>query len=317
MKFEEKKVDERNEKVDNLHLKPDTSDMILTLDADTVAYAVASVCEAGDDEVGYTLDLKYALAEAISRIENILEHSGCKSVECHFTTGKNFRFTLTDTYKANRSGDRTPAGLYNLKVAILTRYEGIMHINIEADDYVSWQKTFWPEIYIVGSPDKDVYFGNEGVHLNYYKRAKGKYIKEDIPMKWVKTTSEEAHVWTHMQALMGDSGDGIKGIDKCGPVKALKILVPELIPLIDQHKKEFKEEHGKAVASDKLWQKIVVDYKVLHGTTIDTTALWESVSSAYTEAGMEDKTAILNMRLVNMHQMTVAGDIELWTQPIN
>jgi len=319
MLFKEDQIEERNEKIANLYLKPsekELSKMILTLDADTVAYAVASVCEAGDDEAGYTLDMKYAFEEACSRIDNILNHSGCKSVELHFTTGKNFRFTLTDTYKANRSTTRSPAGLYDLKVALSSKYEGGMHSDIEADDHVSWQKKFWPSKYIIGSPDKDVYNGNEGVHFNYYKRAKGKYIKEDIPMKWVKTTKMASLVWTYMQVLMGDSTDGIAGIKLCGPVKAIKILCPSILPELEELKKVYKEKHGKAVSSDKLWDKIITEYGLVNNLDLDETILWSRTVTAYLDAGMEEKDAILNMRLVNMHQVAKDETLQLWTQPV-
>jgi len=274
--FEETKQEHKVETIGNIENKPaDTQGMIATIDADTIAYAVASVCEAGDDYAGYTLNIDYALEEACNRVDNIVGHTGCKSCELHFTSGKNFRFTLTSTYKSNRKGQRTPAGLYELKEAMLTRYPGKMHTEVEADDYVSWQKSFWPDDYIVCSPDKDVYNGSAGTHFNYYKRAKGKYIKADIPMRWVVTTKEESVIWLHYQALIGDSSDGIAGIHRCGPKKAEKILAGLSKPI----------------------------------------DLWDAVLNAYSLAGMTEKEAILNMRLLSMHQMDKGGNLCLWTAP--
>ena len=297
-------------------LKPDTSDMIATIDADTVAYATASVCEAGDDEAGYTLDLDYALEEAMSRVEEIKAVTGCKDVELHFTGGKNFRFTLTGTYKANRKGARTPAGLYELKCELLKHYKGKMHTDVEADDYVAYQKKFWFDKYIVCSPDKDVYNGVEGVNFNYFKRAKGKFIKKDIPMTWVKTTTNEALFWLHMQVLMGDSTDGIQGIPRCGPAKALDILVPSLKDNLKKYKAIYKEQNKKSIDSTKVWPQIVKKYSLLDKLDVSEAELWDKVIDAYSNAGLTEKYAILNMRLVSMNQLDKEGRLCLWTPPI-
>jgi len=314
--MEEKKVESQQKTVGNEHLRPDTLDMIATIDADTIAYATASVCEAGDDEVGYTLDLDYALEEAMSRIEEIKSITGCKDVELQFTGGKNFRFSLTGSYKANRKGSRTPAGLYELKQEMLQHYKGTMHIDVEADDYVAYQKRFWPKKYIVCSPDKDVYNGVEGINFNYYRRARGKFIKEAIPMTWVRTTSNEALYWVHMQVLMGDSTDGIQGIPRFGPAKALDILCPSLKEKLKQYKAAYKEQHKKSIAGNKVWPLIVKKYSLVDDLDSSEVSLWEKVVDAYEDAGFTEKDAILNMRLVNMHQINKEGGIELWTPPI-
>ena len=314
--LEETKVEKPKYIVGCEEFKPDTSEMIATIDADTVAYATASVCEAGDDEVGYTLDIDYALEEAINRIEDIKSVTGCKDVELHFTGGKNFRFTLTGTYKANRKDGRTPAGLYDLKCELLKNYNGKMHTDVEADDYVAYQKKFWPEKYIVCSPDKDVYNGVEGINFNYFKRSKGKFIKKDIPMKWVRTTSNEALYWVHMQVLMGDSTDGILGIPRCGPAKSLDILCPSLKDKIKQYKTTYKEQNKKTIDGNKVWPLIVKKYSLVDKLDTSETKLWEKVVDAYEESGLTEKDAILNMRLVSMNQIDKEGRLCLWTPPI-
>ena len=314
--LEETKVERSEAAVGCEEFKPATSDMIATIDADTVAYATASVCEAGDDEAGYTLDLDYALEEAMSRIEEIKSITGCKDAELHFTGGKNFRFTLTGTYKANRKGSRTPAGLHELKCELLKHYEGRMHTDVEADDYVAYQKKFWPDKYIVCSPDKDVYNGVEGVNFNYFKRAKGKFIKKDIPMTWVKTTSNEALYWVYMQVLMGDSTDGIQGIPRCGPAKALDILCPSLQESIKKYKAAYKEQNKKAIDGNKVWPLIVKKYSLTDTLDSSETKLWGKVIDAYENSGLTEKDATLNMRLVSMNQIDKEGKLCLWTTPI-
>ena len=199
---------------------------------------------------------------------------------------------------------------------MLTKYEGAIHTEFEADDVVCTQKKFNPDKYLVCSPDKDVYNGVAGTHLNYFKRAQSKNkwgtTLKAIPMRFVFTTEIESLVWVHMQVLMGDSSDGIAGIDKCGPVKALTILCSEIIPDVTTLKKEFKKTTGKDA---DLWKDIVIGHRLLLDSALDKFQLWDSVCQAYTAAGMEEKDAILNMRLVNMHQMTEEGKLDLWTAP--
>ncbi len=69
--------------------------MTLLVDADTIAYATCSACEYGDDESGWFIDLPSALIVAQEKVALLLELSGCKDVELHFTSGKNFRYLLT------------------------------------------------------------------------------------------------------------------------------------------------------------------------------------------------------------------------------
>ena len=265
--FQEEQTDKKLKiVVDNDHLKPDTSEMTLLVDADTIAYATCSACEYGDDESGWFIDLPSALIVAQEKVALLLELSGCKDVELHFTSGKNFRYLLTDTYKSNRSSTRYPEGLREMKDLL----EGTINTDYEADDIVCMLKREYPDKYIVCAVDKDVLNGVPGIHFNYYNS-----LKYNINMKWLVTDEETSTQWPYLQCLMGDSADGITGIKGVGPAKAKKLLL---------------------------------------GIT-DETIMWNTVKQAYVDAGQEESEALLNMRLVHMHQLTKEKTLELWCPP--
>lgn len=213
------------------------NDKIALIDADTVAYSTCSVCEMGDEENGYYIDLDFALAEAKIRIEAIRVATGCKDVELHFSTGKTFRHKLTSTYKENRQTTRYPEGLKPLKELLVQEFTGWLHTDFEADDYVVWSKVGYPDKYVLCAVDKDVLNAVEGKHFNYYQS-----VKYNIPMKWIETSALKAKQFPYLQCLMGDSADGIKGIKGCGPKTAEKLL-------------------GAETDETKLWNLVLEQYK--------------------------------------------------------
>jgi DNA polymerase-1 len=216
--FEENRVS--GSVVGNQHLKPDTKNKVLLIDADTIAYAVCVVIEEGDEDVGFSIDLDYALTVAKEKIDLICDLTGVKDVELHFTGKDNFRYHIDDNYKSNRVGTRTPAGLFELKQLLINEYDkAYSHIGYEADDVVAMLKRTQPDKYILCAVDKDVLNGIAGVHFNYYKND-----RFNISMKWVETTQKEAMKFPYIQCLTGDSSDGIKGVPNIGPKKAEKAL---------------------------------------------------------------------------------------------
>ena len=252
--------------VDREDLKPDTSGMTLLIDADTIAYATCSACEYGDDESGWYIDLPSALIVAQDKIATLIDLTGCKDAELHFTSGKNFRHHLTSDYKSNRASTRYPEGLREMKDLL----QGTINTDYEADDIVCMLKREYPNKYIVCAVDKDVLNGVPGIHFNYYNS-----LKHNINMKWVQTSEETSLKWPYLQCLMGDSSDGIKGVSKIGPKKAEKLL--------------------EGISNINL--------------------LWNAVKQAYRDAGQEESEALLNMRLVHMHQLTKEKTLELWCPP--
>ncbi len=301
--------------IDHIHLKPDTSKMILAIDADTIVYATCSVCEFETESGEFDINLEEALILAESTISEILLQTGCATVELYFTSGRNFRYTLLPEYKANRLSTRYPVGLKELKVELLTKYRGEICSDYEADDVVCMLKREYPDRYILAAIDKDVLNGVAGVHFNYFKRlpSTNKYGTElkRINRQWKETHSNVAIHWPYLQCLMGDEADGIKGLPGCGPAKALDLLYPQLSTKLKELKKAYKDKHGKN--SDKLIEQIVLPEKLLEAIDPDEAKLWDTVVTAFTNAGLSEKTALTTMRLIHMHQLTKVKGLELWT----
>ena len=292
--------------VDHEDLKPDTSGMTLLIDADTIAYATCSACEYGDDESGWYIDLPSALIVAQDKIATLIDLTGCKDAELHFTSGKNFRHHLTSDYKSNRVSTRYPEGLREIKDLL----QGTINTDYEADDIVCMLKREYPNKYIVCAVDKDVLNGVPGIHFNYYNS-----LKHNINMKWLEVSASVTVYWPYMQCLMGDSADGISGVSRCGPSKVISLLCPTIVPQVKALQAKWKLDNGKAISSDKLITSIVIPNGLLDNLHTDETIMWNTVKQAYTDAGQEESEALLNMRLVHMHQLTKEKTLELWCPP--
>ena len=223
------------------------SDKVLIIDADTIVYSVASVYEYIEsllpewnyedpetykrliDDPNYdeaehgiwTIDLEKAFDAVRGKVDTLLWLTGTNRFELHFTSGKNFRYTVDPMYKSNRKETRYPVGLRELKKMAVEEFgdRATIHSEIEADDYVVWKKKQFGDDAILAAVDKDVLRGCAGKHFNYYSSVKYK-----IPMKWVEYTEEEAFRFPYQQCLEGDTADGIDGIKGIGPKKAIKIL---------------------------------------------------------------------------------------------
>ena len=287
-------------------------DKVIVIDADTIAFAACSVKEyeveiLGEefhttdemeefrakkswDESTFTyrdINIDDAVLHAKGKIDLILDRIGGKpeNTELHFTSGRNFRYKLLEEefpdnqemwYKANR-GKRKPApvGLIEVKEGLKEHFKSMYHKEVEADDYVVMRKKQLKENCILCAVDKDVYKNTEDYgqpHWNYYEAP---WLKNPIKMRWVETSIEEAMYNQYLQAITGDKSDNIPGLKGIGPAKAAKYISEDM----------------------------------------DESELWLGLETAYLQHckyGDGTKMAILNMRLVNMHQLQENGEIKLW-----
>jgi len=229
---------------DTGEVKEAKNDKIALVDADTIAYTACLSSEIAidvlprefyTDEEWYSIvnnpnyvekeSLLYesnelqALEKAGSKIQRILDKTGCRDVELHFSVGReNFRYDIYPKYKANRVG-RAPAGLHDLKVSLSNKYNGILNKKWEADDMVVYLKNKYMDKYILVAIDKDVLNSVPGKNFNYYESSL--YNKE---MHWVDVNRYTSLTWRYLQTLMGDTIDNIIGLKGIGPKKAEKIL---------------------------------------------------------------------------------------------
>ena len=186
----------------------------LIIDADSVVYIC---CHNANKDLAGETDANIIVCAAdycIDYIASMLDSTGCKDVECYFTSGRsNFRYLVDPKYKANRTKSyNTPliVGLSEVKAIICDMYKGAMCVWIEADDIVVYRGK--QENTVIAAIDKDVLSQSHGHHWNYKK------------CEWVYTSKEDAAKFVWLQMIQGDSVDGIYGVLGMGKVKARKYL---------------------------------------------------------------------------------------------
>lgn len=240
------------------------NDKILLIDADTIVYATASVMEEEElhpnwpnenyDEPRYKLDLEAAENVIIEKLNYMKQRTGCQELQLYFTTSRehNFRYKIFPQYKAGRKEVRHPAGIDQMKKLLIDKYENAFAcVSYEADDEVVYLKAKDPDKYVLAAIDKDVLNAVPGRHYNYNKDT------------FVETDHKAAKHWPYLQCIIGDPGDGIKGVPGIGEKRAANFVDPGM------NEKD----------------------------------MWQGVVKAYESKGLTEEDAIITMQLVNMHQL--------------
>jgi len=241
------------------------SDKIALIDADSLLYY----------EMG-----KSTLEEAIegidTRIEQILNFAGTTNYIGFLTLGRCFRYDIAKTkpYKYNRKGKMSkPPIFYALKEYVQQKWHFKAVKELEADDLMAIYQNMYDDT-VICSPDKDVLKQLVGRHFNYGK------------MEYIETTDDEANKFLLMQALMGDSTDGIPGIPKVGPKTAEKWVNdnPTITMVLEKYHETFGIQEGilKFAETFNLVYLIrTVEEMLLLGYTVDLTDI--SVNSSTTK----------------------------------
>lgn len=145
-------------------------------------------------------------------IDNILFKTGCDDYEIWLSGSNNFRYTVMDTYKHNRTTSNKPMCFDELKQHLLTHHKAKVVDGFEADDIVVYLKTTYPLKYTLCAIDKDVLYQTEGNHYNYGKD------------EFVTVSYDDTIRFFWYQVLVGDNVDGYGGCKGIGKVKAQFIL---------------------------------------------------------------------------------------------
>ena len=162
-------------------------------------------------------------------------------------------------YKANRTGMEVPEGLDELYEYVYNLEESICISGVEADDVCVYQGR---QGHIVCALDKDV-LGSLEYAYNYGKK------------EWVDNDPLKIHQFPFLQTIMGDTGDGLRGVFRVGAKGAEKAI-------------------GQLEDEYELWRAVVVQY-VKKDQTIEE--------------------AIATMRSVRMDQWTPENGLVLWEPP--
>ena len=180
---------------------------MILIDGDIVAYRAgfsSNDLEASDAE-----------AKVDQLIDTIIEDTEFIYTDYQlYLTGKgNFRFDIAQTlpYKGNRKDAVKPIHLQHIRDYMMTKYEATVSEGEEADDLIAIAATKMGMKAVVASIDKDM-LQIPCFHYNLTRRE----------LSAVGEFSGTKFFYT--QVLTGDKADNIKGLHRCGPVKAGKIL---------------------------------------------------------------------------------------------
>jgi len=181
--------------------------MIALIDADSILYLSLPKL-ANPDQT-----FEECCNEISNRINEIFSFTKATSYCLFLTEGKCFRYKdkkSSPDYKFSRSNKTLPPVFYGMKEWMKQNFNCYVCKDLEADDLVSILKYETKENTIVCSPDKDVLKQTTGRHFNYRSR------------EFITTTEKEANEFLFLQLGMGDSTDGIKGIEGVGEKTVLK-----------------------------------------------------------------------------------------------
>ena len=126
----------------------------------------------------------------------------------------NYRSIVWPAYKKHRKPGAKPPHLNEVAQYIKDCYDWAMVSYLEGDDVMGILHTRDPESTVIVSTDKDM-MTIAGDHYNPNKHY-GCGIQ--------RVSQAQADHWLYTQVLTGDSTDGYKGVTRCGPVAAEKIL---------------------------------------------------------------------------------------------
>ena len=188
--------------------------MPVLIDADILAFKVASAAETptqfDDDLWVLWADGKQARREIDDAVEGIKFVTGQDEAILCLSGKNNFRYKVSDTYKANRVGKRRPMILPHLREYMLDAYDAVALEGLEGDDLIGILATGeHRDDHLIYSADKDL------------KTIPGTHWDDGLE---IKISEADALRFFYKQVLTGDVTDGYKGCPGVGPVKADKLL---------------------------------------------------------------------------------------------
>lgn len=231
------------------------------IDCDMVAYRVAGMVSSSSGDAN---DLTELLPEVIStwaREASCTNIILCKGAD-------SFRKQVYPEYKANRVGKPKPPLLDEARALIEELEYPAKHITgLEADDIQGILSTKNPDTHVIINNDKDMLTLPGVLVYNPDKMDFPEYITKEVA---------EYNLWE--QILTGDITDNYKGIPKCGPVKARKILLdsPEEWCIDESYSIRANKAYYDAELSEEYFLQMCRCAKILDVT------LWNPDTKTYT-----------------------------------
>ena len=188
-----------------------TSEKIVLIDGDQIAYLCAFSCETeiewDEDTISLTTskaDLRKALDFQINKAKR---ETNTDTVWVALSSSTNFRKELYKSYKANRTA-RKPLGLNYCKEYLTQEYQAEDHEGLEADDLIGiWAANRYDRV--IWATDKDYLT----VPCMLYRNN-----------QLLRISEKEADHNLRVQTLSGDTADNYKGAKGFGEKTAKKWL---------------------------------------------------------------------------------------------
>lgn len=182
--------------------------------------------ETDNDTWTVVADAGEAFAGVERAIERLTSRFETEDVLLCLSAGRNFRYSIDETYKANRKGARKPSCYSEVVKRACDRWPHFSHDGLEADDVLGIFSTRDSNTILV-SEDKDM----KTIPCTLFQQ--GQLQKID------KATADW---WFFYQTLVGDTADGYPGLPGVGPKKAEAIL-------------------AAAKANENTWRMVVAAYE--------------------------------------------------------
>jgi DNA polymerase-1 len=164
------------------------------IDADTLCYAAAVVCE--EESQTSALDTVYS-----SVTELLLDLPTCDIIKFYITGQSNFRKDRYDWYKANRKDTPRPKHLTACKRFLEKEFQATWSHNQEADDDIGIEVFREPDVpCVIAHVDKDL-DQFPGTHYNFRKKL------------FYEVSEDQAKKWFVHQLVLGDRSDNVTGFD--------------------------------------------------------------------------------------------------------
>lgn len=220
----------------------------LVIDADSLLY---TACYRHQQTIDGELlcKLEHAYMDFVSAIDRMRSMVWAKyeldrkedtiEFEIVFSPKKTFRNKLSEAYKANRK-PATIVGIGELKQMVFDRLDATQSDIVEADDIVI-SRAIEEDNVTVGCIDKDIYTHSPVACIDYKK------------WEWTEPVDEDdIETEYYCQAIMGDSTDGIKGVEGIGKVGANALCYNPLEPMTYEKYVSLFESEEDAILSMRL-----------------------------------------------------------------
>lgn len=174
------------------------------IDGDIILYRVGFTTETEEEWI--------ALARTDDLIKKILDQVEADDFTVFLSDSKenNFRFQITDTYKANRKAPR-PRHYEAIKGHLVSYWCARIALGMEADDALGIHQDKETSETIICSIDKDLK-QVPGEHYNFVNETRTTVLPD------------EGRYYFYQQLLTGDVSDNVSGIRGIGPKRACKLL---------------------------------------------------------------------------------------------